>query len=425
MLMRAVRSGPTWETGVLGSTRFWQTPCPVSPTGTEPCLSTYWIDVALKVVSGGTEDDERWVVGGNETELVVTGETVQARSLYELFEPEEMPTDEFVMALQQYQEAVLAAIAAGNESGSTGTPPSATRSADRSRLRRGRPAPSLPRVDCGVRAWRAVVAGWGGWTRCGAARSAPPAYWEHGQQLIELTERPGEVGLVCLSRHLQTRSNVRLRPLPSTPPTAPQLVIVVPLCILAGCSGSSSSATSSHAPLVSLRTAAPTVGQPIRATQASLVGHVRGLSGGYTSLIVVTDAERSLNPSQTGTLITLAGIGRLSVTCSQAPTASFRLTSFAAGEGPPTVIRDSLDTHGLASLRSLTRGGQLFVPARERTHQTLQHWAIDGGGEAFQFTVQITDLLTPTAHRCDLAANATTVTHGPFYHYAHARPGSG
>jgi hypothetical protein len=47
---------------------------------------------------------------------------------------------------------------------------------------------------------------------------------------------------------------------------------------------------------------------------------------------------------------------------------------------------------------------------------------IQGGGEAFQFTATITDLLTPTTSRCDLLAHATVVTQGPFYRYAHASP---
>jgi len=75
-------------------------------------------------------------------------------------------------------------------------------------------------------------------------------------------------------------------------------------------------------------------------------------------------------------------------------------------------------------LAGFARKYQLSVPAAESTDETLQHWEIDGGGEAFQFAVPMTDLLTPTVHRCDLLATATTATHGPFYRYAHARPGA-
>jgi hypothetical protein len=111
------------------------------------------------------------------------------------------------------------------------------------------------------------------------------------------------------------------------------------------------------------------------------------------------------------------------VTCAAHPAARFVLTRFAAGEGPPTVRHDTERTHARASLVDFTRQYPLSVPARETIDQTLQHWEIDGGGEAFQFAIHVTDLLTPTVHRCDLLATATTVTHGPLYRYAHARPG--
>jgi hypothetical protein len=45
-----------------------------------------------------------------------------------------------------------------------------------------------------------------------------------------------------------------------------------------------------------------------------------------------------------------------------------------------------------------------------------------GRREAFQFTATITDLVTLTTSRCDLLADATVVTQGPFYRYAHASP---
>lgn len=144
--------------------------------------------------------------------------------------------------------------------------------------------------------------------------------------------------------------------------------------------------------------------------------------GGYTSLIVVTDASRSEPKHATKTLIRLADIGSLAVSCSRTPQGHFALTSFAAGEGPPTVTKTTASTHGRTSLPGYTRSVLLSIPRPEARRQRAETWHISGGGEAFQFTATITDLLTPTTSRCDLLAQATVVTHGPFYRYAEASP---
>ena len=164
------------------------------------------------------------------------------------------------------------------------------------------------------------------------------------------------------------------------------------------------------------------VGQPLLTRQGSLIGHVRGTVGGYTSEIVVTDATRSLKREATGTLVNLAGIGPLRVICSGRPHGRFALTHFARGEGPPSIRETATTTHGRASLADYTRDMPLTVPAAETARQRIEHWEVEGGGEAFQFTATVTALLTATTSRCDLLATATVVTHGPFYRYARARP---
>jgi hypothetical protein len=143
---------------------------------------------------------------------------------------------------------------------------------------------------------------------------------------------------------------------------------------------------------------------------------------GYTSLIVVTDAQRSLGRGATATLLSLAGIGRLRITCSVHPRGAFKLTRFAAGEGPPNRREISAATHGQSSLAGFTRLLPLSVTPRETRNQSREDWQISGGGEAFQFAATITALLTPTTSRCDLLAAATVVTHGPFYRDAGASP---
>jgi hypothetical protein len=59
------------------------------------------------------------------------------------------------------------------------------------------------------------------------------------------------------------------------------------------------------------------------------------------------------------------------------------------------------------------------LPAAVGSHAMPEHWAVFAGGEAFQFTASISDVLAPSARRCDLLAEATVVTHGQFYRYAH------
>jgi hypothetical protein len=192
----------------------------------------------------------------------------------------------------------------------------------------------------------------------------------------------------------------------------------LPLLLLAGCAGSSGHAAgSSPAP----------AGAPIPAVQKTLTGRVAGERGGYRSLIKVTDAERSMPAGSRGALIRLDGIGVLLVSCARHPQASFVLTKFAAGEGPPTVLHDSTRaggrtsiSAGVASVSGLTGQLQMRIGRSAATHGMLEHWEVSGGGEAFQFVATISDLLGPAARRCDLLAQATVVTHGPFYRYAHS-----
>jgi hypothetical protein len=150
----------------------------------------------------------------------------------------------------------------------------------------------------------------------------------------------------------------------------------------------------------------------------SYVGHIKRGIGSYTAQTKVIDAQRSLASRQTGRLIALPGIGSVSVTCSQHPVAVFRLTTWAQGEGPPTITHTLAKTRGVGSLAGLAAA--FTVPKTETTHQTLYQWQIsDGGGEAFQFSATITALLTPTTTRCDLLGEAAAVTTGAFYRYAH------
>ncbi len=193
--------------------------------------------------------------------------------------------------------------------------------------------------------------------------------------------------------------------------------------VAASCNGSSGAASAPASAGAAQTSAVPkAIGPRLLSGQRSLVGHVRGRVGGYTSLIVVTDAQRSLGRGATATLVSLAGIGRLRITCSAHPRGTFTLTRFAAGEGPPVRRETSSATRGQSSLAGFTRLLPLSIAADEARDQSAEQWRISGGGEAFQFVATITALLTPTRSRCDLLAEATVVTHGPFYRYADASP---
>lgn len=158
-------------------------------------------------------------------------------------------------------------------------------------------------------------------------------------------------------------------------------------------------------------------GPPLRRQEVSYVGHVRGGIGSYTAQTKVIDAERTLASGRGGRLITIPGIGSVSVTCSDRPVAAFRLTGWARGEGPPIVTETVANTHGLTSLAGLA--GSFTVPKAETTRQDAYQWQIsDGGGEAFQFSATVTGLLTRTTTRCDLLGEAALVTTGAFYRYA-------
>jgi hypothetical protein len=82
----------------------------LSPIGETPALSTYWIDATLDRIESRSTGRLIW---GNETELVRAGESLHARSLYELFDAEQMPLADFRAILGTYRDSVTSAIAAG------------------------------------------------------------------------------------------------------------------------------------------------------------------------------------------------------------------------------------------------------------------------------------------------------------------------
>ena len=78
----------------------------LSPRGTPPDLSAYWLDHAASGLAGTVGDH---VTSGNSTRIVLSTDGVIAHSDYELFDDEEMPRKEFADLLRQWHEAAEAA----------------------------------------------------------------------------------------------------------------------------------------------------------------------------------------------------------------------------------------------------------------------------------------------------------------------------
>lgn len=78
---------------------------PLPPIGSsEPSLSTYWIDRAIRKCEDGNNGP---VQGGNTTTLVLRGSEVVATSDYELFDDESMSVHDFLDILRQWRAEVI------------------------------------------------------------------------------------------------------------------------------------------------------------------------------------------------------------------------------------------------------------------------------------------------------------------------------
>jgi hypothetical protein len=75
-------------------------------------LSTYWIDRADNELRQAEDGDV--LLFGNGTSLIKSGDHVVAHSLYEMFDDEEMPIDEFRSGLDAWRSAIHAAATAGS-----------------------------------------------------------------------------------------------------------------------------------------------------------------------------------------------------------------------------------------------------------------------------------------------------------------------
>ena len=81
------------------------------PRGSDDaCPSTYWLDRALLAVAEDQDRDTgRPFLWGNATELLLLGGEVVARALYETFDDEQMPEEEFKRILGAWRSRVVSA----------------------------------------------------------------------------------------------------------------------------------------------------------------------------------------------------------------------------------------------------------------------------------------------------------------------------
>src|SRR4051794_27428761 len=154
---------------------------------------------------------------------------------------------------------------------------------------------------------------------------------------------------------------------------------------------------------------------------------------GWALLLVATAAcSGGTAAGSAAPVLMVPGIGRLVLTCGAHPKARMVLTHFAAGEGPQRVWHRTARTSGIGALTGVTdhgftaveAAGRALIPPPEQRHQQLEHWEVDGGGEAFGFAVTATLVISPGPSGCDALATAPTSLRGgnAFYRAAHARP---
>lgn len=106
------------------------------------------------------------------------------------------------------------------------------------------------------------------------------------------------------------------------------------------------------------------------------------------------------------------------MTCSADPTATFRLTPWAEGEGPPVIQHVLAHPSKPTALVPFTQaGGPIDLPGHGPP-QTFETWQITIITSAFDANATVLTLATRTAHGCDFSAEASVISHGQFYRYA-------
>jgi hypothetical protein len=199
--------------------------------------------------------------------------------------------------------------------------------------------------------------------------------------------------------------------------------------LLAGCSAHSAATSSPSASTTSVVTGGATdssttpVYSQTNRTQPTPPVYISpyraaGTLSGHSTIRAVQGAVLGVRVGERRRLLGLRGVGALTMTCAQEPTATFHLTTWAKGEGPPVVQHVQAHPERPMALVPFTQaGGPINLP-HHGSAQTFGTWQITIISSAFDANATIVTLGTRTQHGCDLSAEATVISHGQFYRYA-------
>ena len=146
----------------------------------------------------------------------------------------------------------------------------------------------------------------------------------------------------------------------------------------------------------------------------------RGVLSGEGTVRVSQDAAHDVPSGHAHQLLDLRGIGNLTLSCTAHSSGTIRLTAWARGEGPAVVQHvEAHPTRPMALVPYPAAGGPVNLPRHSLAHQTFEYWQVTIITSAFSANATILGLVTPKGKDCDLSAEATVISHGQFYRYAH------
>jgi hypothetical protein len=187
-----------------------------------------------------------------------------------------------------------------------------------------------------------------------------------------------------------------------------------------GCLGSAQSSSVSDG--ATNRTPVSSTANPGSAVPPVYIGRyqARGVLSGEGTVRVSQESAHDVPSGHDHQLLDLRGIGILTLSCGAHSSGTIRLTAWARGEGPPVVQHvETHPTRPMALVPYPAAGGPVNLPRHSLAHQTFEYWQITIITEAFSANSTILGLITRTQTGCDLSAEATVISHGQFYRYAH------
>ncbi len=191
--------------------------------------------------------------------------------------------------------------------------------------------------------------------------------------------------------------------------------------LASGCLGSAAQ-SSSVSDRAKRQTPVPSSTNPGSSAPPVYIGRyqARGVLSDEGTVRVSQDSAHDVPSGQHHQLLDLRGIGTLTLSCIAHSSGTIRLTTWARGEGPPVVQHvETHPTRPMALVPYPAAGGPVNLPQHSLAHQTFEYWQITIITAAFSANATILGLITQTQSGCDLSAEATVISHGQFYRYAH------